>query len=256
VLHENRAEFRFYGGLNDFLPPARRQLTIPYRFLGRPGIKDSIEALGIPHPEVELIIVNGRAVGFDYPLADGDRVAVYPLFGSLELGDQPALREKIGSVPRFVLDVNLGKLARRLRLMGLDSLYRNDYRDADIAEIAAGEQRIVLTRDRRLLHAKKITHGYWVRAVEVGQQVEEVTRRFALDRLHRPFTRCLVCNGRLSPVAKTEVLAQLEPKTRLYYEDFYRCDACGKVYWDGSHVDDMKRRFVGFFGHQGGGDTA
>ncbi len=122
--------------------------------------------------------------------------------------------------------------------------------------IAAGEQRIVLTRDRLLLHAKKITHGYWVRAVEAGQQVEEVTQRFALDRLHRPFTRCLVCNGRLSPVAKTEVLAQLEPKTRLYYEDFYHCDACGKVYWDGSHVDDMKRRFVGFFGHQGSGDTA
>jgi uncharacterized protein with PIN domain len=256
MRQDSRAEFRFYGCLNDFLPPALRQETIPYRFRGWPGIKDPIEALGVPHTEVELIVVNGRAAGFDHPLANGQRVAVYPVFQSLDIGDRQALREKIASVPRFVLDVNLGKLARRLRLLGFDSLYRNDYRDADIAEIAACERRIVLTRDRRLLHAKKIAHGYWVRAVEIGKQVEEVTRRFALDGALQPFTRCLACNGRLLPVAKADVLDLLEPKTRLYYENFYRCDACGRIYWEGSHVEDMKRRCVGLLRCQGVKRTA
>lgn len=248
---EHTAEFRFYEELNDFLLPEQRKETLVYRFSGHPAIKDPIEVLGVPHTEVELILVNGHSVGFDYQLQDGDCVAVYPMFESLDVSPLLKLREKPLRDPRFVLDINLGKLAKRLRLLGFDSLYRNDWRDAELADVAASEGRIVLTRDRRLLYAKRITHGYWVRAVQAERQVEEVLRRFDLYRLIRPFARCLACNGELAPVAKAEVLDRLEPRTRLYYEVFYRCGDCGKIYWEGSHVDNMRRQFAGFMPSRG-----
>lgn len=239
------AEFRFYAELNDFLAPEQRQHALRYRFGGHPGIKDPIEVLGVPHTEVALIVVNGLAVGFDYQLRPGDRVAVYPVFKRLTLSPLPKLRENILSPPRFVLDVNLGKLAKRLRLFGFDCLYRNDYSDEAVAKISANDGRIVLTRDRRLLYAKAIEHGYWVRAVNVELQVGEVFSRFDLHGLSRPFARCLLCNGELAPVPKAEVLDRLEPKTKRYYEVFYRCRACRRIYWEGSHIADMRRRFAG-----------
>ncbi len=239
------AEFRFYAELNDFLPPEQHQRTLFYRFNGHPGIKDPIEVFGVPHTEVDLIVVNGQAVGFDYQLQSGDRAAVYPTFKSLDIASLPSLREKSSVNPRFVLDVNLGKLAKSLRLLGFDSLYRNDYRDADVVKIAVNEQRIVLTRDRRLLYAKLIDHGYWVRNVHVERQIIEVLHRFELYGSIRPFILCPVCNGKLSPVAKTDILDRLEPKTKLYYEVFYRCMGCERIYWQGSHIENMRQRFSG-----------
>ena len=235
------AEFRFYGILNDFLPAPRQQRTNTYRFQGHPGVKDPIEALGIPHTEVDLILVHGHPVDFAYRLGNGDRVAVYPPFGALDIRSLARLREPPPCPPRFIIDVNLGKLARRLRWLGYDSLFRNDYRDSEIADITAGEQRIVLTRDRRLLHIGRIVHGYWVRSVQVEEQVVEVARRYGLDTGHPPFTRCMVCNGRLVAVDKAAVWDELEPKTRLYYEHFLRCEACRRLYWEGSHVEHMRR---------------
>ncbi len=242
---EYTAEFRFYEELNDFLRPAQRKRTLPYRFSGHPGIKDPIEVFGVPHTEVELIIVNGQSVGFNYQLQTGDRVAVYPFFESLDISPLLKLREKPLRNPRFIIDVNLGKLAKRMRLLGFDCLYRNDYRDAEVVNIAVNEQRIVLTRDRRLLYAKHISHGYWVRAVNVDSQVDEVLRRFDLYESIQPFARCLACNGVLASVAKADILDRLEPKTRLYYEDFYRCTDCQRIYWEGSHIEDMQQRYAG-----------
>jgi len=243
---EYTAEIRFYEELNDFLPPKQRKRTISYRFSGHPGIKDPIEAFGVPHTEVDLIIVNGLSVGFDYQLQAGDRVAVYPVFESLDISPSLKLREKPLRNPRFIMDVNLGKLAKYMRLLGFDSLYRNDYRDAEVVNIAVNEQRIVLTRDRRLLYIKHITHGYWVRAVDVEFQVDEVLRRFDLFGSIHPFIRCLVCNGVLAPVAKADILDRLEPKTRRYYEVFHQCADCRRIYWEGSHMEDMRQRFAGF----------
>jgi hypothetical protein len=243
---EYTAEFRFYEELNDFLPPEQRKRTILYRFSGHPGIKDPIEAFGVPHPEVELIVVNGRSVGFGYQLQAGDRVAVYPVFESLDISSLIKLREKPLRNPRFILDVNLGKLAKRMRMLGFDSLYRNDYRDAELVNIAVDEQRIVLTRDRRLLYAKQISHGYWVRAVDVESQVDEVLRRFDLHGSIQLFARCLVCNGVLAPVAKADILDRLEPKTQLYYEIFQQCADCRRIYWEGSHIENMRQRYAGF----------
>lgn len=244
MADRSAAEFRFYEELNDFLPPAQRKRTLRYEFNGRPGIKDSIESFGVPHTEVDLIVVNGESVGFGYPLQHGDRVAVYPVFESFDISPLVKLRDLPLRRTAFVADVNLGKLARRLRMLGFDVLYHNRYRDDEIATIAAAEHRIVLTRDRRLLFIKRITHGYWVRSVNPEQQVREVLSRFDLSAQIRPFRRCIACNGPLQPVAKSEVFDQLEPKTKLYYSDFLRCAGCGKVYWEGSHVDDMRERYI------------
>ncbi len=199
------AEFRFYEELNDFLPLAKRKRALRYEFRGHPGIKDPIEAFGVPHTEVDLIVVNGESVGFDYPLQSGDRVAVYPVFESFDISPLVKLRDRPLRQTAFVVDVNLGKLARRLRMLGLDVLYHNRYRDDEIAAIAASEHRIVLTRDRRLLFIKRITHGYWVRAVNPDEQVREVLTRFDLHRQVKPFRRCIDCNGLLRPVAKADV---------------------------------------------------
>ena len=240
------AEFCFYHELNDFLPPEQRKQAIHYHFNGHPGIKDPIEVFGVPHTEVDFILVNDQPVGFDYQLQPGDRVAIYPAFTCHNIPALFRLREKTSSNPRFVLDVNLGKLAKRMRLLGFDCLYRNDYRDTDVVNIAVNEQRIVLTRDRRLLYIKRVNHGYWIRAVDAESQVDEVMHRFNLFTLIHPFTRCSICNTLLSPVAKSDIMDRLEPKTRRYYQFFYQCSGCRRIYWQGSHSEKMRQRFADF----------
>jgi uncharacterized protein with PIN domain len=243
----HQAEFRFYEELNDFLPPARRKRAFPYPLQGTPSVKDAIEALGVPHTEVELILVNGNSVGFGYRLEPGDRVAVYPLFESLDISPLVRLREKPLREMRFVIDVNLGKLARLLRLAGFDALYHNNFTDQAICRIATEHHRIVLTRDRRLLCNKLITHGYFVRSAEPMEQFAEVIGRFDLSGQLAPFTRCSLCNGKIQPVPKEAVLDRLEPKTRRYHDEFFLCTGCGKVYWPGSHVERMRERLSRLF---------
>jgi uncharacterized protein with PIN domain len=235
----HEATFRFYAELNDFLPPLERAVERRYRFDGKPSVKDAIEAQGVPHTEVELILVNGRAVGFDCHLRSGDRIAAYPVFETLDIAPLVRLREHPLRDTRFVLDVHLGKLARWLRLVGFDALYRTDLEDSEIADLATREKRVVLTRDVGLLQRRAITHGYWVRADDPDVQIVEVLSRFQLDRSLRPFQRCLECNGRIERVEKADVWEQLEPKTRQFYELFYRCANCQKVYWAGSHYTRM-----------------
>jgi uncharacterized protein len=233
------ATFRFYEELNDFIVPEKRKQSVAYVFQGKPSVKDAIEAQGIPHTEVDLIVVNGVSVGFDYSLQDGDRVAVYPMFEAIDIAPIVMLREKPMRDPRFVLDVHLGKLARLMRLLGFDALYRNDYDDPEIALISASQRRAVLTRDRKLLHWSHITHGYCLRSVFAEKQLEEVIRRFDLKALASPFSRCLACNGMMEPVEKGAILDKLEPKTIQYYDAFFRCSSCGKIYWKGSHFERL-----------------
>jgi uncharacterized protein len=233
------AEFRFYAELNDFLDPSCRQKTFPYVFNGSPSIKDAVEAIGVPHTGVDVILINGDSVGFDYRLQPGDRVAVYPVFESFDVTPLIRLRAEPLRDPTFILDVHLGKLARRLRMLGFDSLYRNDYDDPEIIHIALREERIILTRDRGILKNSLVTHGYWVRSEEAEEQVREVLARFDLFRLINPFSRCSACNGSLEDVPKEEILDQLPPKTKAAFNDFRRCSNCGKIYWPGSHYQAM-----------------
>lgn len=242
----NLAFFRFYEELNDFLLPEQHKQTLPYTFNEHPGVKDPIEVFGVPHTEVELIIVNGESVGFDYQLQEGDRVAVYPVFDhtehSLDITPLVRLRDKPLHRTAFIIDSNLGKLARYLRLMGFDTLYSNQYSDREVVETGVNEGRIILTRDRRLLHHKIITHGYFVRSVHPDEQVAEVLKRFDLANLIRPMHRCAVCNGEINSVDKKDVLDKLEPLTKKYYSEFYQCADCEKVYWKGSHYEKIIRK--------------
>ncbi len=207
-MRSNYTYFRFYGSLNDFLPSLRRQQGFIYLVRGNPSIKDTIEALGVPHPEVELILANGQSVDFDYSLKDGDQLSVYPHFTSLLLGEEQLLRPHLMSYG-FVLDVHLGKLATYLRLLGFDTWYRHDCNDKELANISHFEGRILLTRDRGLLKRRIVTYGYWVRAIDPMGQVKEVLQRFELWSQIRPFQRCLRCNGELVLVEKEQVSAQL-----------------------------------------------
>jgi len=234
------AEFRFYEELNDVLPAERRKRSFAYAFHGTPAVKDAIEAIGVPHTEVDLILVNGVSVGFDYRLQAGDRVSVYLVFESLDIGPVTRLRPQPLREPKFVCDVHLGKLARRLRLLGFDVAYRNTATDPEVVETALAEQRSILTQDRGILKLKKVTHGYLVRSPHVHEQVVEVLRRFDLLARIDPFSRCTQCNGLIRAVDKAEVEGDLPPKTREYYHEFFRCEACGKVYWKGTHFSRME----------------
>jgi len=239
------AEFRFYEELNDFLPRERRRSTFSYSVAGTRSVKDAIEAIGVPHTEVDLILVDGISVGFDRVLSGGERVAVYPVFERLDIAPLQHLRPRPLRDPRFVLDVHLGKLARHLRLAGFDTLYRNDYRDSELVTAALAEQRIILTRDKGLLKRREVTHGYYVRCTEPQQQLREVVHALQLEANLRPFTRCRECNALLQDVPKVEVLARLPEKVRTTYERFRRCPGCDRIYWQGSHYERLRRMLEG-----------
>jgi uncharacterized protein with PIN domain len=235
------AEFRFYAALNDFLQVERRQRALAYAFTGTPSVKDAIEAIGVPHTEVDIVVVDGEPTDFRRRLRGGERVAVFPAFATLDLPGVRRLREAPAGPPRFVLDVHLGRLARYLRLLGFDALYRTDYDDATIAALARAESRTVLTRDRALLKHNAVASGHWLRATDPRRQLEEVVRAFDLaDRL-RPFTRCLRCNDLLQPVPKDEVAGRLPPRVEGGFDDFVRCRGCGQVYWRGTHYRRLQR---------------
>ena len=242
------AHFRFYAELNDFLAPVQRQ-----RGFSRPcscdaTVKHMIEALGVPHTEVELILVNGESVDFSYRLSDGDRVSAYPCFGMIDISPLVRLRPPPLYGDRFIADAHLGQLAKHLRMLGFDVLYRNDYSDAEVARIAASEDRIVLTRDRDLLIRKEIVHGCYLHAVSSDAQLKEVISRFRLAGSARAFSRCLTCNGELRVVDKSDVAHRVPSHSRNSYERFFECQGCAQVYWEGSHVARMRLRVAQMLG--------
>lgn len=234
------AWFRFYEELNDFLPSHRRKVAFQHRFRERGSIKDMIESLGVPHPEVDLILVNGESVSFRYLVRDGDRISVYPMFESLDIGPLVRVRPAPLRVTRFVLDVHLGRLARYLRMLGFDTLYRNDCDDAELAELASGQHRILLTRDLGLLKRSIVTHGLFVRATCPQEQVREVVARLQLQSAIQPFRRCVSCNGLLVAVSRGAVAHRLEPGVRGHFRQFWRCAGCRQIYWQGSHYQRME----------------
>ena len=216
----------------------KRSFSHPFR--GSPAIKDVIEAIGVPHTEIDLILANGASVDFDYHLQPGDHISVYPMFESLDIGPVTRLRPQPLRDPKFICDVHLGRLARRLRLLGFDVAYRNDADDPEIVEVALAEKRIILTCDRGILKLKRVTHGYFVRSREVNEQVVEVMLRLDLATNIAPFTRCTQCNGLIRSADKDTVQEDVPPVARQQYDKFFRCEACGKVYWEGSHFERLQ----------------
>lgn len=249
-----QATFHFSDELAYFLLPHRRNGGFRYHFAQSPSVKHLIESLGVPHTEVAGIAVNGSPVDFDYQVQDGDRIAVHSFSSEVahaegNPGDGSCLPEAL-----FVLDNHLGKLAAYLRILGFDALYRNDYQDDELVRVALDEDRILLTRDRRLLMRRAIKYGYCVRSLNPKSQVAEVVNRFGLFEYIRPFRRCLRCNHPLQPVSKEEILPRLEPLTRAYYDDFHICPACDQVFWKGSHYERMMKLVEQVFsGREGSG---
>ncbi len=234
------ASFRFYEELNDFLPPAHRRTVFEHTFRGPVTIKDVVESLGVPHPEIDLILVNGQSVRFSYRLRDGDRVSVYPLFEAFDITPLQRLRPRPLRVSRFVLDCHLGALSRYLRLLGFDTLYRNDYDDAELAHVSRHERRILLTRDLGLLKRSLVTRGCFLRETRPLRQLHEVVRRLDLYRQIRPFRRCLRCNGRLLRVRRSALAGAVPARVLDRHDSFRRCRNCRQLYWPGSHFERMR----------------
>lgn len=238
---EKTATFTFYGSLNYFPALSGSESEVEFKFTGTPAIKDAIEAMGVPHPEVDVILINNLPVAFYYPLKNKDKVEVYPAAAGIQWPENFSLMAKHPAPARFVLDVHLGRLARALRMLGFDTLYENDYSDKAIAQLAEAEERVVLTRDVGLLKQKTIQWGYWLRSQHLEEQLAEVINHFKLKTKLSPFTRCIACNGNIAEVPKADVVAQLPPKTKLYFNEIYQCDRCKRVYWKGSHYERMQR---------------
>jgi uncharacterized protein len=230
----------FHGDLNFFLGSRTPSASIERHLFEKTSVKDVIESCGVPHPEVDLILVNGGAVGFDYGLEYRAEVEVSPV------GAKPTHfnenRLQISNLQRFIVDGHLGKLARNLRLLGFDVAYDRQAQDRQLLQVMASENRALLTRDRRLLMHSVVRHGYCPRSQSADAQTIEVMRRFDLFGSIAPFTRCLRCNARLERVAKGDVIEKLEPLTKIYYEEFRRCIGCGQIYWAGSHFSKLQKR--------------
>jgi uncharacterized protein with PIN domain len=237
----SNALFRFYGGLDYFLAHEVRNGTILYPLDqeadGKVAVKHAVESLGIPHTEVDQITANGRIVGFDYGLEPGDVVEV---FAWMPKEDAEMLRPPLPRPVRFVADTHLGRLATYLRLLGFDTLYRNDYSDEMLAELSQQQGRVLLTRDRGLLKRRIVDFGCCVRENDPREQLVALLRRYRLTDQIEPWQRCLRCNALLQPAAKAEINDQLEPKTQRYFTDFKRCVGCGQIYWRGSHYERMQ----------------
>jgi len=232
---------RFYEELNDFLPVFRRKKPFSHDFNQAGSVKDLIESLGVPHTEVDLILINGVSVNFNHVISDGDHISVYPRFESLDISTVTRLRRHPLRRLRFVLDVHLGRLAAYLRMLGFDTLYRNDYSDPALVQLSVDEQRVLLTRDKGLLMRKRITRGYYVREQLPQKQLREIFVRFDLCKSQRPFTRCMHCNAELQRMEKTAVEADLMPRTKSLYDRFWQCARCKKIYWQGSHYRRMQQ---------------
>jgi uncharacterized protein len=236
---ENRAMFRFYEELNDFLPSGQRKKENLYRFNGNPSIKDAIEAQNVPHTEVDLILVNGNPVDFGYKLLGGDRVSVYPVFESFDIGRLKGTKVKPLRETKFILDVHLGKLAKLLRMTGFDTLYHNNLEDKEIIELALAQNRIILTRDRGILKNSFVRKGYYIRSQKPEEQLKEVMSRFQLQSSTKFLSRCITCNGEIGKVKKKDIEQKLKPGTSKYFDRFFQCTGCGRIYWEGSHYDRM-----------------
>ena len=236
----NKIIFHFHGELAFFLPAHRRDGLIEHHFEKRTSIKDMVESLGPPHTEIDLLLVDGVSVNLDYILETDASIDVYTDFNAVDLPDKICLRPPLNGQPRFVLDTHLGRLANYLRMLGFDTLYRNDYPDEELAQVSADEQRILLTRDIGLLKRSQVVYGYYVRSLQPKQQIVEVMQHYDLPDKVRPFQRCLKCNGVLQTVERDRVLDQLPASSALCFEEYWQCQDCGQLYWQGSHYEQMQ----------------
>jgi uncharacterized protein len=234
------ASFRFYAELNDHLPLCDQYQVVEKRFFVPASLKDMVESFGVPHTEVDLVLVNGDSSDFSHLIHNGDRVAVYPVFESIDIAPVLRLRPQPLREPKFVLDVHLGRLAGYLRMLGFDTIYLNRLDDRELVQISCRQRRVLLTRDRGVLKHSAVTHGYWLRETDSRRQAAEVVGRFDLTRSLRPFTRCIVCSQPLRDTSIAEVRNRVPSKINEWCKVYRECAGCRRVYWEGSHYQRMR----------------
>ncbi|MEW5742002.1 MAG: Mut7-C RNAse domain-containing protein [Myxococcota bacterium] len=236
--------FTLHGDLSDFTRPATglaagpSPVTVTARFEGRASLKDVLESVGVPHPEVDLVLCGSRPLTLESPTPADARVDVFPV------GAGPSGHARLvptsQETPRFLLDGHLGRLASLLRMLGFDTRWERDADDAALAEASAREDRILLTRDLGLLKRSAVRRGAFVRGVKHLEQGREVVRRFQLRSVARPFTRCIRCNTPLRDISAAEAAPRVPPRVRERHRRFLACDGCDALYWPGTHHDAMK----------------
>ncbi len=246
-MKEYTVTIRFYEELNDFLPKDKKKVAFTLCWKGKRSVKDLIESLGVPHVEVDLILVNGISVGFDYIVQNDDYISVYPVFERFEISTTTRLRPQSLRTPAFICDVHLRKLVKYLRLFGFDVLYDETWDDKDLAQIAAQQKRILLTRDRQLLMRKIVDRGLIVRNTSPQKQIAEILDRLDLwDRVN-PFSRCMMCNGKVAKLYNnTEEFEKEKPRippgVLSWCNKYYKCTQCGRIYWEGSHYEKLTKK--------------
>ncbi|MCX8124991.1 MAG: Mut7-C ubiquitin/RNAse domain-containing protein [Spirochaetes bacterium] len=246
---------RFYEELNDFLPLDKQKVPFSVSWKGKRSVKDLIESLGVPHVEVDLILVNGISVGFDYIVKNGDYISVYPVFERFEISSTTRLRPKSLRTPSFICDVHLRKLVKYLRLFGFDVLYDEKWDDKDLAQIAADQKRILLTRDRQLLMRKIVDRGLIVRNTSPHKQIVEILDRLDLWDKINPFSRCIMCNGRVVELSANSEEFERE-RTRIppgvleWCKVYYKCINCERIYWEGSHYEKLTKKIENVLSHR------
>ncbi|MGQ9843184.1 MAG: Mut7-C RNAse domain-containing protein [Spirochaetota bacterium] len=246
-VKEYTVTIRFYEELNDFLPNEKRKVAFAITWKGKRSVKDLIESLGVPHVEVDLIVVNGVSVGFDYIVHNDDYISVYPVFERFNIQNISHLRPKVLRNPAFVCDVHLRKLVKYLRLFGFDVLYDTTWDDKDLAYIAAHQKRILLTRDRQLLMRKIVDRGLIVRNTNPQKQIVEIFDRLDLWDMINPFSRCIMCNGAVIKLHDNTEEFQKDKKriptgVLSWCKVYYKCSQCGRIYWQGSHYENLTKK--------------
>ena len=234
----NSASFRFYDELNDFIEKDRRNITFAYLFEGNPSTKDCIEAIGVPHTEVEAIKINGIFTDFFQKVNQDDKIEIYSISSDIDLTNSIKLRPEIEDY-KFIVDANVGKMAKNLRMLGFDTYYDFDLPDKEIVAVAEREKRIILSRDIGLLKRKNAIYGYFLRKTSIEEQINEVMKRYDLVSKIKPFTICLKCNTSIRTVEKAEYENHIDENTQKEFNEFFKCDECDKFFWKGSHYDKM-----------------
>ena len=219
----------------------RRKIDFRCGFEGRESVKDRIEALGVPHTEVDLILVNSVSVDFEYILEDGDRISVYPVFESLDIRDVTHLRDLPFRETRFIADVNIGHIVKYMRALGLDVYCDPSLSSRDIVRISKEEKRTILTKSRKLLKYRNVARGIFIRPGTTVEQIRGIIDFLSLRGGIVPFSRCLVCNSPLVRVTKESVFDRIPPKTRAFYDDYSYCSRCDRIYWQGTHFARIKK---------------
>ena len=235
------ATLRFYEELNEFLTADRRKRESILSFVAPVPVRHLIETLGVPHTEVEVILINGESVGLEHPVTDGDRVSVYPMFEALDVTPLLRLRQRPLRDPRFLADAHLGRLAGYLRMLGFDTRLGRGETDRQLVDQSVAQARIMLTRDRSLLMHRALTHGCYIRQRRPREQLGALLRRLDLCRQIRPFSRCIRCNELLDPVPREALVASIPEGVMARHNDFLRCPGCDRVFWKGTHYRRMQQ---------------